>query len=42
MVEKIKNLEVECAHIYMETMGVWTQLSEYRDQKEIIQRIQAT
>ena len=34
----IKNtLEVECAQIYTDTMGVLTQLSEARVQQEIIQ-----
>jgi hypothetical protein len=28
VVESIKNLTVECAQLYTETMGVWTQLSE--------------
>jgi DNA repair exonuclease SbcCD ATPase subunit len=40
IVESINNLEVECAHLYTKTMGIWTQLSEYREQQEIIQKIQ--
>jgi hypothetical protein len=35
-VDKIKTLEVECMKIYIETIGVWTQLNEDRVQKEII------
>jgi hypothetical protein len=40
-VESIKTLEVECAQLYTETMGVWTQLSEDKEQQEISQKIQA-
>jgi hypothetical protein len=39
-VERIKNLEVECAQLYTETMGIWTQLSEDKEQQEINQKIQ--
>ena len=39
-VERIKTLELECAHIYIETMGIWIQLSEDKEKQEIIQKIQ--
>jgi hypothetical protein len=40
MVESIKTLEVECAQLYIETMGIWTQLSEDKEKQEISQKIQ--
>jgi hypothetical protein len=39
VVEIITNLEVECAQLYTETMGAWTQLSEDKEQQEISQKI---
>jgi hypothetical protein len=35
VVERINTLEVECSQLYTETMGFWTQLSEYKEQQEI-------
>jgi hypothetical protein len=38
-IEKIKNMEVECAKLYAETTGVWMQLTEDVELQEIIQKI---
>jgi hypothetical protein len=40
IVESIKNLEVECAHLYAETTGIWMQLTKDRELQEINQKIQ--
>jgi len=40
IVERIKNLEVECAQLYEKTTSVWTQLTEDMELQEISQKIQ--
>jgi hypothetical protein len=40
MVDSIKTLEVECVKLYIDTMGVWTQLNEDGVQQNISKKIQ--